>query len=253
MDKNQKGFANIITIGLIGLLIAGAFIIGTLWTKVKVLEQEKEVVAGGQVKDVEENKNKEAAGNEPEVSLEKVPDITEKDHVRGESDAPIALIEYSDFECPFCKDFHETVTKIVSEYKGQVKWVFRHYPLPFHANAQKFAEASECAAELGGNDAFWKYADRIYEEGAGIKSTSLQENLISWASEDGLDKSKFKECLESGKYEGKTKEQMNSGSAAGVQGTPGSFILNVKTGKAEIVSGALPFDQIKQMIDQALK
>ena len=75
--------------------------------------------------------------------------MTKEDWVFGNRNAEIALIEYSDLECPFCKKFHPTAQQVVDEYKGKVMWVFRHYPLSFHANAQKEAEASECAAELG--------------------------------------------------------------------------------------------------------
>src|SRR3990172_9010082 len=88
-----------------------------------------------------------------------------RDHIRGDPAAPVTLVEYSDFECPFCKRFHGTVKKLVDESGGRVRWVFRHFPLDdLHpVKARKEAVASECAAELGGNDAFWKFADRFFE------------------------------------------------------------------------------------------
>jgi protein-disulfide isomerase len=89
--------------------------------------------------------------------------ISEKDHVRGDRDAQIVLIEYSDFQCPFCSRFHPTAQQVVEEFNGQVMWVYRHFPLDsIHPVARKAAEASECVAELGGNDAFWNFVDTIF-------------------------------------------------------------------------------------------
>src|SRR5690349_16280049 len=86
-----------------------------------------------------------------------------RDHIYGNPDAPISLVEYSDFECPFCKRFHSTAKEIIDAYGGKVNWVYRHFPLSMHnPGAEKQAEASECVAQLGGNDAFWKYANAIY-------------------------------------------------------------------------------------------
>jgi protein-disulfide isomerase len=88
------------------------------------------------------------------------------DHIRGNPNASVAVIEYSDYQCPFCKAVHPTYQKIMDTYGDDVMWVYRHYPLPFHPHAQKAAEGGECAAELGGNDAFWKYTDQLFESGA---------------------------------------------------------------------------------------
>lgn len=89
--------------------------------------------------------------------------ISGQDHVLGESNAPITIIEYSDLECPFCIRFHDTQTTIMKEYAGKVKWVHRHFPLDFHPSAKPYAYAAECAAEIGGNDAFWKMVDYIFK------------------------------------------------------------------------------------------
>ena len=105
-----------------------------------------------------------------------------RDHIAGNVDAEVSLIEYSDFECPFCKRFHGTAKQLVEAYGGRVNWVFRHFPLNFHnPAAQREAEASECAAEIGGNGAFWFYADRIYARtplgGRGVPEGQLAEIL----------------------------------------------------------------------------
>lgn len=165
----------------------------------------------------------------------------DRDHIRGNPQAPLALIEYSDFECPYCKRFHETPKKLLEAHKDQLNWVYRHYPLPFHnPGAQKQAEAAECAAELGGNDAFWRYTDALYERTkAGGKGFPL-EQLAPLAAELGLDQPSFAQCLESGRHADRVKADTEEGAAVGITGTPGSILLNTKTGEVRLLSGALP-------------
>lgn len=174
------------------------------------------------------------------------------DHIRGDKNAKVFVIEYSDFECPFCIRHHPTLKKLVEDYKGKVAWVYRHYPLSFHQNAQKEAEASECAAELGGNDAFWKYADKIFERTKGNGTGFALDQLVPLAKEIGLNEGKFKTCLDSGKYAQKVQDEMNTGSTAGINGTPGNVIWT-KDGKTKILSGAVPLDSLKAAIDPLLK
>ena len=178
---------------------------------------------------------------------------TDRDHVYGNPEAEISLIEYSDFECPYCKRFHVTAKKLVDDSDGKVNWVYRHFPLRFHnPGAQKQAEASECAAELGGSDAFWKLTDAIYARTkSGGKGFPLDQ-LVPLAEEIGLDQSAFKACLDSGRYATRVKEDYDEGSQVGITGTPGNIFLNNKTGEVSLKAGALPFAALQAEVEALL-
>ena len=175
----------------------------------------------------------------PVVNAGEIAQIREDDHVLGNRDASIVLIEYSDFDCPYCSRFHPTMKQVMAEYGDEVAWVYRHFPLAIHPDAQRKSEASECVAELGGNDAFWAFADGIFE-GRGTDLNAL-------ASESGVDSAAFTNCLSSGKYTQDVKTEMAGGQQAGVTGTPGTLL--VVDGEAQLLSGALPFASVKQVID----
>ncbi len=172
--------------------------------------------------------------------------VLNTDHIRGNLSAPVTIVEFSDLECPFCKAFHPTVKQTLEEYGGKVRWVYKHFPIDsLHPKARKEAEASECAGELGGNDAFWAYIDRVFEitpSNNGLDSAKLPQV----AQELGLDRTKFETCLNSGKYASKVEAQYQEGLKAGVNGTPGSFVNGVS------VKGAVPYAQLKQTIDSQL-
>ena len=175
-----------------------------------------------------------------------------RDHIRGNSEAPVTLIEYSDFECPFCKRFHVTVKKLVEESGGQVRWVYRHFPLEeLHpVKARREALASECAAELGGNEAFWKFADRFYELTPSNNRTDVDALLPRIAREIGLDEAKFASCLASARHDRRVQEDYENATATGGRGTPWSIVVS-KSGKTYPLSGAQPFAAVKELVEQA--
>ncbi len=177
--------------------------------------------------------------------------ITSDDHILGNPDVPITVVEFSDTECPFCKRFHPTMHQLISEFDGQVNWVYKHFPLDsLHSKARKEAEATECAAELGGNDAFWKYLDKIFEEtpsNNGLDSSLLPE----FAVEIGLDKSAFVDCLDSGRMSDIVAEHLSQAGEAGGRGTPYSVII--ANGRTIPVSGAVPYEKLKSIIEPLLK
>jgi len=192
------------------------------------------------------------AGQPNEEKVGTVKAVSTDDHVLGNKDAPISLIEYSDFECPFCKLFHPTSKQVVDSYGGKVNLVYRHFPLDFHKNAEKEAEASECANELGGNEKFWAYTDKIFERTTSNGTGFALNTLVPLAKEIGLDETKFKNCLDSGKYEKHVQQDIAEGSAAGVTGTPGNIIYNNKSKEAVLISGAQSFEVFKTAIDAML-
>ncbi len=177
--------------------------------------------------------------------------VTADDHMLGDPDAEVTIVEYSDLECPFCKRFHPTMQQVVEEYDGKVNWVYRHFPLDsLHSKARKEAEATECATELGGNDAFWEYTDLLFEETPSNNGLNL-ESLPDYAEQIGLDRAKFTECLDSGKYADAVASDLADAQSAGGTGTPYSVIV---VGDQRIpISGALPFETIAAQLDQVLQ
>lgn len=177
-----------------------------------------------------------------------------RDHIRGNPDAPVTLIEYSDFECPFCKSFHSTVKKVVDESNGRVRWVYRHFPLDqIHpVKARKEAAASECATELGGNEAFWKFADRFFQVTPSNNKTDIDTVLPRIARDIGLDENRFAACLASGRHDRRVEEDVQNAVATGGRGTPWSLVVS-KSGKIYPLSGAQPYAAVKQLVDLALQ
>ncbi|MDP2642212.1 MAG: DsbA family protein [bacterium] len=178
--------------------------------------------------------------------------VTEKDHILGSRGAELVIVEYSDTECPFCKVFHNTMKEVVGTYGGEVSWVYRHFPIAqLHTKASKEAEATECANELGGNQAFWKYIDKLFETTNSNDSLDPSE-LPKIAAVVGLDVTTFNTCLSSGKYTEFINKSVEEAVKAGARGTPYSVIIS-KDGTKTIVNGAEPLASVKIKIDALLK
>ena len=186
--------------------------------------------------------------------LEQMRVISADDHIRGNQDAPVKIVEYSDTECPFCKRFHETMKQVMDEYgkDGKVAWVYRNFPLDqLHQKARNEATAIECAGELGGNDKFWAYADRLYEVTPSNDGLDPME-LHNIAQYIGLDMTKFNTCLTSEKFTKHIEDDVQNAVATGGNGTPWSIVVT-KSGKKYPLSGAQPYEAVKQLIEVALK
>lgn len=173
----------------------------------------------------------------------------------GKQDAPVTVVEFSDFQCPFCKrHFEDTFNQIEQEYvaTGQVRYVYKHYPLDFHQNAKQAAVAAECANEQG---KFWEYHDVLFQkqtEWETQDANAAATTFKKYATDLGLNAGSFNTCLDFNKHEEKVDKESQEGSAYGVSGTPTFFIGNEQQGYTTVV-GAKPFTALKQTIDQALQ
>ena len=187
--------------------------------------------------------------NDAKNTTSKVRPVSSSDHVIGNLNAKIVIVEYSDLECPFCKVFHNTMHKVIDNSNGKVAWVYRHYPIPqLHPKAFYEAEATECAWEQGENDAFWKYTDRLFE--VTPSNNGLPESeLAKIAQYVGLNVTAFNDCLTSGKFKNKIQADIDDGNKAGVNGTPSSFIL-VKGKLFDSIPGAQPYETVIQKLNQ---
>lgn len=184
-------------------------------------------------------------GGQKEVKISE-----DDDAFLGDKDAPVVMIEFSDFQCPFCRFFwRDTFPSVKSQYidTGKVKFVYRDFPLSFHPGAMPAAQATECAEEQG---KFWEMHDKIFSEQDKLGSGTVQfdaDDLKKWASEIGLNVSDFNSCLDSQKYATEADNDLKEGQAAGVSGTPGFFI------NGRLVVGAQPFNAFKTIIEEELK
>ena len=197
-------------------------------------------------------KQRRAEQERPNQLARNVPRPGKSDHTYGNPDAPVTLIEYSDFECPFCKRFHGSVKQVIDESKGRVNWVYRHFPIEqLHpVKARKEAIAAECAGELGGHDTFWKFADRFFELTPSNNRTDVDTVLPQIAREIGLDEKQFASCLVSGRHDKRIDKDIRDANTSGANGTPWSVIVS-KGGKTYVLSGAQPQAAIKQLVDLA--
>ncbi|MEZ5478050.1 MAG: DsbA family protein [Thiolinea sp.] len=174
----------------------------------------------------------------------------ERDHITGEKDAPITLVEYSDFECPFCKRSHQTMLSLMDKNQGKLRRVYRHFPLGFHnPGATKQAEASECVASIAGNEQFWKFSDEIFKRTKSNGKGFPIENLRPLAEELGIDGAAFSECMDNGKMAKRVAEDVENGKKIGITGTPAAFLLNEK-GEMRVITGAQPESNFQAAIDE---
>ncbi len=167
--------------------------------------------------------------------------VTKDDHIRGKANAKVMIVEYSDFECPFCGRHNPTMQSIMKKYGDKVAWVHRHFPLSFHAQAIPAALASECASEQG---KFWEFSDKVYANQDKLAGGAAYLEQVG--KDLGLNMDTYKSCISSQKYLSRVQADQAQGSALGVDGTPATFI------NGQLVSGAVPEASLTAIIDQAL-
>jgi protein-disulfide isomerase len=190
-----------------------------------------------------DNGGESSAGGAWDDSDSPIP-ISSKDPMWGKRDAPVTVVIWSDFQCPYCSRVEPTLQQVKDTYgPDKVRMIWKNNPLPFHQNAKPAAEAAAGAFALGGNDAFWKWHDTAFKNQSALGTDSY----IKWAADSGVkDAAAFKAGLDSHKWADKVEKDLNDGKAAGVQGTPAFFVNGV------FINGAQPFDNFKKTIDQEL-
>jgi protein-disulfide isomerase len=158
---------------------------------------------------------------------------------RGQKNAPVVMIEFADFECPFCRQMQPDIERLEKEYDGKLTFVYKEFPLSIHPHAEKAAEAALCAGE---QDAFWKYHDTLFSDGSGLEVTQLKES----AHVLGLDTARFNSCLDSGEQGPTIEKDIAQGLHLGLAGTPGIFINDY------FLSGVVPYDTLREIVGQQL-
>lgn len=180
--------------------------------------------------------------------------IEQTDHVRGNTNAPVVIIEYADLECPYCKEFHSTLTNFVTDpgVVGRVAWVFRHLPVEeLHSRAQLEAEAAECAGEIGGEPAFWAFVDRVYTitpSNNGLDPAQLP--VI--ATQVGVDATAFTACVDSGRHRVRVETDTREARSAGAQGTPFTVIFGPNN-RSTSLNGAISESELRLLISGLLE
>ncbi|XKT74116.1 MAG: DsbA family protein [Patescibacteria group bacterium UBA2163] len=225
----------------IAIVIAGALIAGAM-------------IYNGSNTTAPQAQNNDSPQAQEEDTTDQVRPVDASDHVRGNPDAPVVIVEYSDFECPFCQRFHSTLNQVMDTYgeSGDVAWVFRQFPIEqLHSKALPVARASECAAELGGNDAFWQFADRYFEVSPSNNQTDIETVLPQIATELGIDVDTFNECWTGDRHDAAIAADYNNAIETGGRGTPWSIVI-APNGETFPLSGAQPHAAVVQLIEIAL-
>jgi len=185
------------------------------------------------------------------LSQDEIAAVKKDTYIKGDKNADILWVEYSDLECPFCKRLHDSgaISNLETKYGKKLAVAFKHYPLPFHTQAIPGAMAAECVGEASGSEKYFAFVEGIFKKG--IPS---QANIDATVKELGLDAAKIKSCADSNKFKSIIDAQMSEGSSKfGVNGTPGNVLINTKTGKYEVVSGAQPEANFAAAIERLLK
>ncbi|MBI4368178.1 MAG: DsbA family protein [Candidatus Omnitrophica bacterium] len=158
----------------------------------------------------------------------------------GDPKAPITIVEYTDFECPFCGSVQPALQEVLRQYPGQVRLVFRNFPLPMHRHARQAHTAAMCANEQG---KFWEYRNHLFQNQRALE----REKLVGYAKKFGLSAEKFESCMDENRYQSTIDQDIEEGLAAGVQGTP-AFLINGK-----LLTGAQPFLAFQRIIEKELR
>jgi len=190
------------------------------------------------------------AAQEAVDRTDQVAPVTESDYRKGPADAAVTIVEYSDFDCPFCSRFHDSMNEIVAA-NDDVAWVYRHFPLEqLHPQAEGVAIAAECVGDIAGTDAFWSFTDGYFSARGAGDGTAHSVLVPQLAAAAGVSNAALDECVASGRTQPLVQEDMDNAVATGGRGTPWSILIG-PTGKTYPINGALPTASIEQLIQIA--
>jgi len=187
-----------------------------------------------------------------DFTVGEIKEVSETDHIKGNKNARIALIEYGDTEGPFDKDFYSTLKNIVKKFPDSVVWVYRPFPNDdLFSKSRKEAEALECANKLKGNEGFWMLLEKIFSQTPSDNGLDIEE-LPDFAQSVGIGKEEFKKCLDSSEFKQKVEDSYQSGIKTNVTGTPQTILVDSKTNEKIFLPGNIGFEQLKEIIEKQL-
>lgn len=178
--------------------------------------------------------------------------VDETDYIRGNPNAPILIIEYSDYDCPFCKQYHSTLSQIMDEYgvTGKVAWVYRQFPLAqLHPNAPRVSEAALCVGKLGGNNAFWTFTDLVFEEREATEATNIAR-IPDYVAQAGVDAAAHATCLANGEMSATVQASVEEAFNIGARGTPYTVVM--VGNQQAVINGAQSYDIVKSIVDNLI-
>jgi protein-disulfide isomerase len=178
--------------------------------------------------------------------------VDETDYIKGNPNAPILVIEYSDYDCPFCKQYHNTMNQIMDEYgvTGKVAWVYRQFPIAqLHPNSPRISEAALCVGELGGNDAFWTFTDLVFEEREANEATNVAR-IPDYVAAAGVDAAAHAACLSSGQKAEAVTASVEDAFNIGARGTPYTVVM--VGNEQAVINGAQSYETVKSIVDNLI-
>ncbi len=230
----------VVAILVAAIIVAGGLVGSALYLGDHIEGLRRQIADVGSLPGARPADGRERGGEEPEqVDVKGL--VTDADPFIGPEDAPVTIVEFSDYQCPFCRRYYEqTFSQLTEKYKGQIRYVFKDFPLPMHPQAPKASEAAHCAGDQG---KYWEMHGTLFRNQGSLG----EEALKKYGQQIGLDTAKYEKCLSSAKYASLVDENMKVARKVGVNGTP-TFFIN-----GERLVGAQPMSEFEKRIDAALK
>jgi protein-disulfide isomerase len=229
------------------ILVSLFFLLANTWSQNQMLQQELAL---------QKQPAAQVNAATPQLIVDKpnntIPAVTGSDHIDGNPNARVFLVEYSDLECPYCKRFHTTLTSIKQVYGGQLGHVFRHFPLPIHANAYMEAQIAECVAQVAGSGAYYTFIDTVFTQTTSTGTSFDQVGVTKVAKDLGYNDTAISACYQANQAKARVDTDMASASARDITATPSIFIVRTSDGATKLIVGAASAATFQQAIDALL-